>query len=169
MIVAPGTELCKDGEIIFTGTEQVPCPICGGELKVHGTCKRKLETEDGENLLYRLRVMECKQCGRTHRELPAGRIAGYKHKSIPFLVKISEAKHSEHLKYAETSTWCRICLWMSWFLRYTQMIQESLILRGLLAKTKYVGKSIAGQTAYFVRLVTNSGNWVQQWSAQTNQ
>ena len=54
MIVAPGTELCKDGEIIFIGTEQVPCPICGGELKVHGTCKRQLETEDGENLLYRL-------------------------------------------------------------------------------------------------------------------
>lgn len=58
---------------------------------------------------------------------------------------------------------------MSWFLQYAKMIQESLILRGLLSKTEYVGKSIAEQTAYFVRLVTNSGNWVQQWSALTNQ
>lgn len=169
MIVARGTEYCKDGEIIFTGTESVPCPICNGKLKVHGTCKRHLETEEGESLLYRLRVMECTKCGRTHRELPEGRIAGYKHKSIPFLAKISGAKHSEHLKHAETSTWRRICLWMNWFFQYAKMIQESLIRRGLLSRTKYVVKDIAGQTSYFVRLVTNSGNWVQQWSALTSQ
>lgn len=147
----------------------MPCPICGAKLKVHGTCKRQLETADGEKLIYRLRVMECTGCGKTHRELPEGIIAGYKHKSIPLLAKISEANQSEHLKYADTSTWRRIRLWMSWFLRYAQMIQESLILQDLLIKTKYVGKDLAEQTAYFVRLVTNSGNWVQQWSVLTTQ
>lgn len=38
----------RKGElIVFTGFEEVPCPVCGGEMKVHGTCRRKFLRREG--------------------------------------------------------------------------------------------------------------------------
>ena len=59
----------KGTELIVTGLEDIPCPNCGGNLCVHGTCKRKLKVLSGETYTLRLRVMECSMCRKTHREL----------------------------------------------------------------------------------------------------
>ncbi len=67
------TCLCKDDAgkklVIITGLEDVPCPNCGGTLFVHGTCRRWLKLIS-RRVLLRLRVFQCRNCHKTHRELP---------------------------------------------------------------------------------------------------
>lgn len=158
--VAHGEEIRKGKIRIFVGTESISCPICAGRLKVHGTCLRKLRNADGE-VVFRLRVMESRSCGRTHRELPA-RMIPYRRTDVNGIANIADVAPSEHLTVCETSTWKRVVSWVRWFLWYTQKIQEGL---SSLA-TDFSGQTLAEQLAYDVRLVVNSGNWIQHRSAQ---
>ena len=165
IIVAHGFECIKDGVIIFSGNEEIPCPVCGARLSVHGTCLRKLRTEDGVRK-YRLRVMACRSCGRTHRELP-GNIVPYKRMDVSRIAAIAESDAQEHLKITETSVWQRVCVWVSRFLWYARNILESLRMSAGRFMTIEDGAAPADRLAYFVRLVANSGNWIQHRSAQT--
>ena len=124
--VMHGIEYFKDGIYIFTGTDEVPCPVCGARLKVHGTCKRKLQTVNGEKR-YRLRVMECtnEDCKKTHRELPAG-IIPYKRMDAEKISKIAEIPANEHTRETDTSTWTSIRAWVVWFLEYTSNLLAEL-------------------------------------------
>lgn len=164
IIVAQGFEYIKDGIVVFAGSEEIPCPICGERLSVHGTCLRKLRTQSGTRK-YRLRVMECRSCGRTHRELPREMVP-YKRMSVSRIAAIAQAKPQEHLEVAETSVWRRVSAWMDWFLWYARKILEGLSVSNEYPLTNKVGGTIADRLAYFVRLVVNSGNWIQHRSAQ---
>lgn len=154
--VMHGIEYFKDGIYIFTGTEEVPCPVCGAKLKVHGTCLRKLQTVNGEKL-YRLRVMECtnKDCQKTHRELPAG-IIPYKRMDAEKISKIAESSAAEHTKETDTNTWKSIRVWVAWFLEYATNFLTEL-------KTGYgrSEKSLSDRLIFYVQIVANSQNWIQ--------
>ena len=61
----------KNGYIYTYGEEISCCPDCGRKMYVHGTCRRKVrafEDPDGTTLI--LRVLICRSCRKTHRELP---------------------------------------------------------------------------------------------------
>ena len=146
-----GTRYSKNGRIIFTGTGQIPCPLCGGKLHVRGTCTRKLRGKDGTRL-YRLRVMKCDDCGKTHRELPPEAIP-YRRLDTESISEIAQTPEKQHLEHTETSTWRRICAWIDWFLRYVQTALE----------TAYdIDFPISKENlAALVRALVNSGKWIQ--------
>ena len=161
--VAHGMRYRKGEIIFFTGTEKIPCPVCGGQLRVHGTCTRKLRRSEGIDV-YRLRVMECKTCGKTHRELPE-EIVPYKRMDTELLSNISEVSKEEDLGDIEVSTWKRVREWVLWFLAYALDVLRSLqTLLGKVFQTISSGECLSRRLAYFVRLVANSGNWIQHRS-----
>lgn len=162
--VAQGTEYRKSDIIIFTGTEEIPCPICRGELRVHGTCRRKVRRENGEEV-YRLRVMKCKECGKTHRELPAG-IVPYKRMDAQLLCAISEVSKEGNLEETEVSTWKRVKDWVTWFFAYAQAVLQSVeVSLGQTIPTSPCDDPLSRKLTYYVRLVVNSGQWIQHRSA----
>ena len=163
MIVAQGTEYRKSDIIIFTGTEEIPCPTCGGRLRVHGTCRRKVQRKDGQEI-YRLRVMECRACGKTHRELPEG-IVPYKRMDAELLGVIAEDPGVGELEAPSISTWDRVKTWIIWFLAYAKHVLEGQqISLGKTFATIPPGHSFGRRLAYYVRLVANSGQWIQHRS-----
>jgi len=96
----------------------------------------------------------------------------YKRLCAESLVEIAEAdpfaqtealNDDDFLDY-EISTWRRIRRWLSWFLQYAQFIAEGLRCEGLQIPTEALGKTMSEQLVYFVRLVVNSGNWLQHRS-----
>ena len=166
MISIARFEMSRNGDKtkIFSKEDSI-CPVCGGPLKVHGTCTRKVRHGD-HTRQYHLRVMECRCCGKTHRELPEG-IVPYKRHGLNSLCEIAEATETQHI--CETSTWLRTRFWFAWFLWYAQNIMEGLIAAGQVPTTFYPGHSLRRRTASFVRLVANSGNWEQHRSAMTRE
>lgn len=157
----------RKGEmIVFTGYEEVPCPVCGGKLKVHGTCRRKFFRREGVQL-YQLRVMECKECGRTHRELPDFGVP-YKRMDVEMLSEVAEDDGHGRMVKAESSTRHRVKAWVIWFLWYAQKVLEGLRVDTPDIATIPDGAGLKQRLAYFVRLVVNSGNWIQHRSVVTS-
>lgn len=108
----------KNGIYIVRGTEKLPCPHCGGKLHVHGTCHRKLREIDCTRT-FRLRVMKCKGCGKTHRELPPFFVPNKRYS----LNSICEILCSEKgLHPCDTSTRCRFLA--HFFISWPQMWAE---------------------------------------------
>ena len=146
--------------------EFVPCPCCSGDLFVRGTCQRKVrritEHSDGEfPEIWCLRVMQCRQCRKTHRELPDW-IIPYKRCSAEMYAEIAEDNEKV---CCDGTTIAIVRLWVEWFLIYARHIVEAM-------KILYPGfspipdnKPLAERLMYFVRLVVNSGNWVHNRSA----
>lgn len=127
---------------------------------------RKLRSSEGQ-ILYRLRVMACRKCGKTHRELPSG-IVPYKRMDADLLSDIAETPQQFHLEVAETSTWRRVWAWVKWFIHYSLNIFAAMQVEHPNLPTGLPGKPLRRQLTYFVRLVVNSGNWVQHRSALTS-
>ena len=69
--------------------------------------------------------MECKKCGKTHRELPEG-IVPYKRMEAERLSGISEASSEKELGDVESTTWKRVQDWVLWFLQYALDVLRSL-------------------------------------------
>jgi len=159
IIAADGTEYFKNGLIIFTGNGDIACPDCGGKLIVHGTCRRKIRTHTAEKV-YRLRVMECIHCGKTHRELPSGFIP-YKRMDTQFISEIAETPSAEHLMLAESSTWQRIKIWVAWFLRYAQELLHKIEATDSSFLIKQITGGLSNQLVYLTMFTVNSGNWIQ--------
>ncbi len=99
-----------NGIYVIRGTHQLTCPHCGGTLQVHGTCLRKLRTIYCTRT-YRLRVMKCRGCGKTHRELPAFFVP-YKRYGLNSICEILCSEKGLHT--CDTSTRCRF-LAHCWF------------------------------------------------------
>lgn len=76
----------KNGIDRVRSESAVYCPDCGMKLLFHGTCKRKVREQE-KTRCYVLRVLFCKSCKRTHRELPDF-IVGYKRYSRDELCEI---------------------------------------------------------------------------------
>lgn len=153
--VAQGTAYYKNGVIIFTGQEKVRCPDCGGNLRVRNTCHRKLRTAQGIEV-YRLRVMGCLGCGKTHRELPHWMVP-YKRMDASSLASIAQAPQKEHLRQASTNTWLRVKGWMAWFLQYAQRVIGSQNVHPRIR----TGAPEEERFCCLVRLLVNRGRWSQ--------
>lgn len=163
MIITHGNRYRKHGIVIFTGSENICCPVCGGSLKVRGTCRRRLITKDGTET-YRLRVLECRNCGRSHRELPS-EIVPYKRHSAGMMESIATSGPGKHEEITDYSTWRRITLWVIWFFQYAQNIVEGLKAIATYSQTEFPGNLSCPSLKYFVRIVVNSGNWIQHRTA----
>lgn len=72
------TDIAADGFIIIQSKETCGCPICGGELRVRDSKKRRVINQAGDIDMYRLRRLKCKNCGKLHTEIPDC-IVPYKH------------------------------------------------------------------------------------------
>lgn len=102
----------KNGIARVRSESTVYCPDCGRKLFFHGTCKRKVRAQE-KTRCYVLRVLFCKNCKKTHRELPDF-IVGYKRYSRDELCEIvmNEESYScedstpgvEHRKHTDNLT-----------------------------------------------------------------
>lgn len=102
----------KNGIACVHSESAVYCPDCGRKLFFHGTCKRKVRAQE-KTRCYVLRVLFCKNCKKTHRELPDF-IVGYKRYSRDELCEIvmNEESYScedstpgvEHRKHTDNLT-----------------------------------------------------------------
>lgn len=85
--------LYEKDDVIYAYGKSIPaCPDCGKKMKIHGTCKRNARTAaypDGKK--YVLRVLVCKFCKRTHRELP-NFIVPYKGYSFDYMCAVAEKR-----------------------------------------------------------------------------
>lgn len=146
----------KGGLIIIIAQEIIPCPICEGELFTRGTCRRHAINSAGTTDHYQLRVLQCRECRRTHRELPAP-LVPYKRHDGEAITDI--ANHPESAPcYRRTME--LIQRWLTWFISYANHICESqsIILSIPLPKTS--GKIHLPELMALVRIVANSGNWL---------
>ena len=158
----------------MTGMEDLPCPYCGGNLFVHGTCKRYLKAT-GRKATLRLRVMECERCRKTHREMPKG-LVPYRRYSAEMLCAIysgqlTESKEdsssidtfisSDKDEYASDAWICdvsvrqRIIKWLSWFLAFAENMRD------ISSDGTFFSDSICSKLKYYVRIIVNSGKWKQ--------
>ena len=71
-------EISTERFIIIKAAEVCDCPICGGELRVRDSKKRRVINQAGNEEIYRLRRLKCKDCGTMHTEIPDC-IVPYKH------------------------------------------------------------------------------------------
>ncbi len=159
IIAAQGIDYFKNNLTIFTGSGDTVCPDCGGKLVVHGTCRRKIKTHTAEKV-YRLRVMECVHCRKTHRELPSGFIP-YKRMDAQLISEIAEASLADHIMWAESSTWQRIRMWVAWFLQYAQELLDKKETDAPCLLKKQITGGLTSQLVYLTILTVNSDNWVQ--------
>ena len=89
----------------------------------------------------------------------------YKRMDAELLGTITEDTGTEDVDEPDISTWERVKRWVTWFLTYAQHVLNGLkVLLGETILTIPVGGSLSRQLMYFVRLVANSGNWVQHRS-----
>ena len=111
--------------------------------------------------------MQCRQCRKTHRELPDW-IIPYKRCSAEMYAKIAvcDEEGDQKVSYSD-STITIVQLWVEWFLNYARHIAESM-------KILYLGfspipdnKSLVERLTYFVSLAVNSRNWIYNRSAVT--
>lgn len=144
----------RKGElIIIVAQEILPCPLCGGELYTRSTCHRRAINASGNTDHYRLRVLQCRGCRKTHRELPTP-LVPYKRYDSEAITEI--AGHPESAP-CNSRTIDLIRRWLEWFVSYARHVQESLRLQIRLPEK--VGKSACEEFMALVRIVVNSGYW----------
>ncbi len=131
----------KDGKIKILGSEDSICPICGGRLVFCGTCHRKAviptdtvckNVRDVQTVEYILRVLVCRRCGKTHRELPS-ELALYKRHSLSLICQEIESPYS----LCDTSTALCLKLWVDWFTCYALTVAAGLALTGVCLRTMF--------------------------------
>lgn len=115
------TEYHHGGVCFILVAESVPCPICGGKL-LHGTCRRKCVTTNGIVTLG-LRVLECRKCHHTHRELPCG-VVPYKRHCAEIMVERQGETCPDSV--GEFSAFLRLKAWLKWFLKYAEKVMTGL-------------------------------------------
>ena len=85
------------------------------------------------------------------------------------LCAISEVSEEGELEETEVSTWKRVKDWIAWFFAYAQAVLQSVeVSLGQKIPTTPSVDSLSRKLAYYVRLVVNSGQWVQHRSAMTH-
>lgn len=112
---------------------------------MRNTCHRKLRREE-ECRIYRLRVMICTTCGKTHRELPQW-IIPYKRMDAALYCKIAQTPRERHLEVADTNTWTRVQKWIRWFLLEMQAVRQA--------------NMSSHDWMEEIQRMVNSGKWVQ--------
>jgi hypothetical protein len=158
--VAQYWEKRKEKITIIVAKENLPCPLCSGEMRTRSTCRRKYITSTGEIGHLQLRVRQCRTCRKTHRELP-GCLAPYKRYNVEAIVEIYNRPQT--VSCTDRTIWI-IRLWLEWFLAYAEHIRESQQQILAMPLPKWSGEICASEIQRFVRLVANTGNWAHNRS-----
>ena len=153
----------------------MPSPCCNGVLFVHGTCRRRIKATGGDAVL-RLRVMECADCGTTHRELPDGIVPRKRYSaemlcaifngvtpenddksngSIDAIISSEKDEYACDRLICDASVRKRIIAWLSWFLMYAQNIA------GTDSRQDDLPDSMCSKLRQYVRDIVNRGKWKQ--------
>lgn len=147
---------CKGDLIVIVALEFISCPCCGGELFTRGTCRRQAINSAGDVDHYQLRVLQCRNCRRTHRELPSP-LVPYKRYDGEAITRIKSEPESAP---CNNRTVDLILRWLEWFISYANHICESQSLILFVPLPKPSGKSLFSDFMALVRIVVNSGNWL---------
>ena len=148
----------RKGEIIvITGQEIIPCPSCEtGELFTRGTCHRCAINTAGEKEHYQLRVLQCRNCNKTHRELPEP-LVPYKRYDGETIIKAANEPDKAPCDFRSVDL---ILKWLTWFIDYAAHIQQSLEVEiAAPPLPKMSGKYEIHSLFAWVKRVVNSGNW----------
>ncbi len=123
----------KGDLIIVVAQEILSCPCCEGDLFVRGTCRRQAINSAGSKVQYQLRVLQCRDCRRTHRELPDP-LVPYKRYDGEAITYIENDPSNAPSSIRSVPL---ILGWLAWFNSYANHICESqsLILPAPLSKT----------------------------------
>jgi len=159
--------------IIFVKSkEEVPCPYCSGKLKVSGSRNRVLIEADGCEIQLRIRVLQCVNCKRTHRELPDIAIPykRYGSEAIEAILVETETETGLDEYPCKHSTAVRIKLWFYFLCDYFEATICSLqeLYRTtipLLLPLYPLSSQSAGWLKHLVQSIVNSGRWQQTRSA----
>ena len=151
----------KNNLIIIIAQEFLSCPCCEGELFVRGTCRRQAINAEGIKRHYQLRVLQCRDCGKTHRELPTP-LVPYKRYDGEAITYIEN--HPADAP-CNTRTIPLLLEWLAWFLSYANHIVESQSLILSVPLSKASGKLQSKELLSLVRTVVNSGNWIHNRTA----
>ena len=158
MIIVSQYELVVKGKIMEIHIkEQSFCPICTGNLLMHGTCVRKLRMPD-KDMELSLRVLYCPECKRTHRELP-DLIIPYKRHCAQTYAEVYEVKREELACNVDDKTIRSIRAWVKWFLEFAASFMEGLKIEHPELPTNYDVGSTLSALKFFVRLVVNANEW----------
>lgn len=146
----------KGDLVIIISQELITCPCCGGDMFVRGTCCRQAINSSGLKDHYQLRVLQCRDCRKTHRELPTP-LVPYKRYDGEAISYIENNPTEAPCNFRTTSL---ILRWLEWFLSYAKHICESLSLILSIELPKPSGKLTVKNFMFLVRIVVNSGNWL---------
>ena len=113
-----------------------------------------------------LRVMECRNCHHTYRELPCG-IVPYKRYCAGSIADCRENCCPDSVD--EFSAFLRLKEWLTWFLEYAEKVMTGLTeVFGIVFEIP--GNLPAAEwLMYLIRFVANSGFWAQHRSALRTQ
>jgi hypothetical protein len=145
----------KGDLIVIISQEIIPCPYCEGDLFVRGTCRRQAINSTGLKDHYRLRVLQCRNCRKTHRELPFP-LVPYKRYDGEAITYIENAPSDAPCCIRSVTL---ILGWLDWFISYANHVSESLSLMLSVPLPKTSGIVQLSDFMSLVRIVVNSGNW----------
>ena len=137
------------------GEEQSACGLCGGNLRVIGSRRRKLIESDGSTRTLVIRRLRCRLCRKIHHELP-DIVVPYKRHSVETIEKVIDGDRSV---CCEESTIRRIRAW--W-------IAMRVYFNGVMAALSARYGTVFPQTASpreVVRAAANAHLWAHTRSA----
>ncbi|MCR5848234.1 MAG: DUF6431 domain-containing protein [Lachnospiraceae bacterium] len=134
--------------------------MCGSELSVIGSRKRKLKCDDGETKQLIVRRLHCDRCNKIHHELPDC-VVPYKRYSAEVISEVVSADTESVTSFSgETSTFLRLRTWFALLRDYLSRIRELLQIR-FSADISNINPSSVGGLKSIVRLLVNSNLWPQ--------
>lgn len=165
---------CKanSNSLYVKSKEIIPCPCCDGQLNVSGSRKRGLLRADGSCTTLVIRVLQCVDCERTHRELPDIVVPYKRYGSDVIETILADTEHKNTLvDYpCEQTTAIRIKLWFYLMHQYFEGIIRSLndlfhIEVPVTLPLYPLSNQPGGWLKHLVRSVVNSSRWQQVCSA----
>jgi hypothetical protein len=157
--------------------EIVPCPCCGGSLKVVGSRRRVWYKSSSEKTKLIIRRMYCERCERIHHELPDILVPYKRYDADSIEQVVSESGPIDIV--VDDSTIFRWRRWFSGWSSYAQGCLQSITIRFHLPVDedssdhlqtvlhpigRFVGHEV-GWLSRAVRSIANLNFWVQTRSA----
>lgn len=150
----------KDGKVYIRSEETIPCPICGAQLKVIGSKKRKAIDSEGHWQTYIIRRLRCKECETIHHELPDFLIPFKRHCRANIECVIAENDiHRDRLANMSLSTVLRIRWWWHAIKNYFSFVKLGIEFE------LGVNLSTATKPGHLSRVLVNLHKWIHTRSA----
>ena len=140
----------------------VRCPRCGETLGVHGTYTRNVEFLDKAiPEIFTFRVLECRLCKKTHREIPAWLIP-YKRMSVEqYCFFLSEAEEDK----AAGRAWCTPEAYRAMKMKNGfEKLKNDMIVNGIISSADLQQNlSLREETEMIIHYAVNNLSWKQQY------